>query len=315
MEPPNPLSQAVAGSAVPHARRKDSPSRPAAPMSAAKVAVVAAADRLFDEEVGFLRDLVRCPSTRGRTNDVQRRIAATLREMGLDVAELGIDREPIAGLPGFSPADWPYEGLIQVVGRLPAAAPGGRSLILNGHVDVVSAEPVDQWRRDPWGGEIAEGRMYGRGTCDMKGGVAAMIFAVRAVQRAGVGLCGDVLVETVLDEECGGNGTLSLLAQGYRADAAIIPEPSMLGFSTAQVGVLWCRVRVRGRASHAGTAAAAVNAIEKAYVVYRALKDLEQEVNRPEVRHPLYAGLEHPLNYNIGVIQGGDWPSSVPGEC
>jgi acetylornithine deacetylase len=122
-------------------------------------------------------------------------------------------------------------------------------------------------------------------------------------------------VETELDEECGGNGTLALLAQGYGADAAVIPEPSGLGLTRAHLGVLWSRIRVRGLAAHAGSASRAVNAVEKAYVVLQAIKALEVEANRAERRHPLYAAVEHPLNYNVGVLQGGDWPSSVPEAC
>jgi acetylornithine deacetylase len=284
-------------------------------VTAAKAAAYAVVERLFGEEVEFLRALVRQPSTRGQTNGVQRVVAEKLGAMGLRVDEVPVERERIAGLPGFSPAEWPYDGLFQVVGTMPAAGTGGRSLVLNGHVDVVSAEPVSHWTRDPWAGEVSEGRMYGRGTGDMKGGVAAMIYALEAVQAAEIGLRGDVLVETVLDEECGGNGTLALLAQGYRADAAVIPEPSGLSLTRAHLGVLWCRIRVRGHAAHAGSASRAVNAIEKAYVVLQAIKALEAEANRPESRHPLYAAVEHPLNYSVGVIQGGDWPSSVPEAC
>jgi acetylornithine deacetylase len=305
--PPNPLIQGPPGGAAPY---------PAAPATAAKEAVLAAVERHFDESVDFLRDLVRCPSTRGNTNGAQRLVAGALRRMGLDVQEVGIDRRRIAALPGFSPAEWSYDGLIQVVGRLPGAAPaGGRSLVLNGHLDVVSPEPVAHWRHDPWGGEVADGRLYGRGACDMKSGVAAMLFALRSVRAAGVALQGDVLVQTVIDEECGGNGTLALLDQGYRGDAVVVPEPSGLGLSSATLGVVWGRIRVRGHAAHAGSASTAVNAIEKAYVVVRALRGLEAEVNRPEVRHPLYAAISHPLNFNLGTIQGGDWPSSVPEAC
>ena len=242
----NPLTQGGTQTIVPMAA---APSDPRA--VAAKAAAFASIDEALGHEVDFLRALVGHSSTRGQTNGVQHLVAGTLREMGLRVDEVTVERERIARLPGFSPADWPYDGLFQVVGTLPAAGSGGtagtggRSLLLNGHVDVVSAEPVAHWTHNPWAGEVAGGRMYGRGTGDMKAGIAAMIYALQAVQVAGIGLRGDVLVETVFDEECGGNGTLALLAQGYRADAAVA----------------------------------------------------------------------HPLNYNVGVIQGGDWPSSVPEAC
>jgi acetylornithine deacetylase len=306
----NPLTAGATGAIAPDAVRPSDPR-----VAAAKEAAQAAGDRLFGEEVEFLRALVRLPSTRGQTNGAQRLVAETLRGMELQVDEAPMELESIERLPGFSPVEWSYDGLFQVVGSLPAAAVGGRSLVLNGHVDVVSAEPVEHWTHGPWSGEVAGGRMYGRGTGDMKGGVAAMIYALKAVRAAGVGLRADVLVQTVLDEECGGNGTLALLARGYRADAAVIPEPSSLGVTRAHLGVLWCRIRVRGRAAHAGSASRAVNAVEKAYVVLQAVKTLEAEANHAAARHPLYADVEHPLNYNVGVIQGGDWPSSVPEAC
>jgi acetylornithine deacetylase len=306
----NPLTAGAIGAIAPD---DAGPGDPRA--AAAKEAAQAAVDRLFGEEVAFLRALVQHASIRGHTNGAQRLVAETLRGTDLRVDEVPMEREPIEGLPGFSPVEWPYDGLFQVVGTLPAAAAGGRSLVLNGHVDVVSAEPVEHWTHGPWAGEVAGGRMYGRGTGDMKGGVAAMIYALKALRAAGIGLRGDVLVQTVLDEECGGNGTLALLARGYRADAAVIPEPSSLGVTRAHLGVLWCRIRVRGQAAHAGSASRAVNAVEKAYVVLQAVKALEAEANRAAARHPLYAEVEHPLNYNVGVVQGGDWPSSVPEAC
>ena len=292
-----------------------------APASAAKAAVLAEVDRAFESQVELLAALVRCPSVRGATNGVQAVVAGALRRTGLDVQEVGIDGEAIAALPGYSPAEWDYDGLIQVVGTLPGAAPGGaaagggRSLVLNGHVDVVPAETAAYWRHDPWGAEIEDGRLYGRGACDMKAGVAAVLGAVGAIRRAGIVLRGDVRVQSVLDEECGGNGTLALLAQGFRGDAAVIPEPTGLALPAACVGVLWGRIRVRGRAAHAGSASSAVNAIEKSYAVVRALREMEAAANLPERRHARYAGVEHPLNVNIGTIRGGDWPSSVPESC
>jgi acetylornithine deacetylase len=285
-----------------------------APETPAKTAVLAAADRLFDEEVDFLRQLVRCPSTRGNTNGVLDIVAGALRRMGLRIDEVPIDRERIAGHPGFSPAEWSYDGLFQVVGTLSGEG-GGRSLVLNGHADVVPPGPVSHWRHDPWGGEVADGRLYGRGACDMKSGLAALLYAVKAVRATGVALRGDVRVQAVVDEECGGNGTLALLERGFGGDAALVAEPSGLGFSVATVGVLWVRIRVRGRAGHAGSASSAVNAIEKASVVVRALRVLEAEANDPATRHPLFGAVAHPINFNIGTLEGGDWPSSVPEAC
>jgi acetylornithine deacetylase len=157
--------------------------------------------------------------------------------------------------------------------------------------------------------------MWGRGAADMKAGAAAMIYAVRALREAGAGLRGELSLVTVIEEECTGNGALSALARGYTADAAVIPEPFGLRALEAQVGVLWARVTVRGQGAHAERATEVVNAVVKAARVIEAIGELEAAANRPELRHPQFGGIEHPLNYNVGVVRGGDWASSVPEEC
>ncbi len=272
-------------------------------------------DNLWLDEVNFLRELVRRPSTRGQTSVVQHFISGGLREMGLDVTDVGIDIGQIAQLPGFAPPEWSYEGLFNVIGTMAGSGIGGRSLLMNGHVDVVSIEPAGHWSYDPWGGDIVDGRMYGRGAADMKSGLAAMIYAVKALQVAGVALRGDVLVETVIDEECTGNGTLSCLAQGYHADGAVVPEPTDLTLVTASPGVLWCRLQVRGRGAHAQSASTAMNAAEKAMLLITALRELEAEWNQPQRHHSAFTSVEHPLNFNVGTFHAGDWPSTVPELC
>jgi acetylornithine deacetylase len=274
----------------------------------------AAVDARWEDELEFLRQLVRRPSLRGQTNLVQRHIAERLRADGLEVHEIGIDLGRVHGLRGFSPVDWSYAGLIEVVG-VRRGRGGGRSLVLNGHVDVVSPEPVGHWSHDPWGAEICEGRMYGRGAGDMKAGVAAMVAALEAVEASGMELAGDVVLQTVIDEECSGNGTLAVLAEGWRGDAAVVPEPMGMTLVSAHPGVLWCRIEVRGRGAHAQSASAAINPIDKAYLLVGALRQLEAEWNRPGRRHPALAGLDHPINFNLGTLHSGDWPSTSPELC
>ncbi|TAM77737.1 ArgE/DapE family deacylase [bacterium] len=283
-------------------------------MDGVKASVLRKVDELFDEETHFLREMVRRPSLRGETNLVQQYIAKSLRGHGLSVVEEGLDLGKMSTMRGYAPVDWSYEGLVNVIGTARAAAPGGRSLILNGHVDVVPIDPIEHWSVDPWGGDVVGNRLYGRGSCDMKGGIAAAVYALRAVQSCGLGLKGEVAIETVIDEECSGNGTLSAFANGHTADAAIIPEPFPY-MVTASTGVIWCRIRIRGRGAHAQSASSAVNPIEKAYVVIKALRELETELNRPEHRHSSFAGVEHPCNVNIGMLHSGTWPSSVPETC
>ena len=164
--------------------------------------------------------------------------------------------------------------------------------------------PEHRWTHDPWGAEIVDGRMYGRGAADMKAGVVAMLGAVRALRDAG--LRGDLCVETVIEEECTGNGAAACRARGPRTDAALIPEPFGHAALEAQVGVLWGRITLTGRAAHAERADQAVNAAMLAIPVLEAIRALEAEVNAESTLR---------LNYNVGVVRAGDWPSSVPEEC
>jgi len=276
--------------------------------------VMQAVDELWDAEVQFLQGLVRRPSTLHHEAEIQNWIAREMAEMGLEVDRWEIDPGALKSLPGYSPVEWSYHGRPNLVGTLRGSG-GGKSLLLNGHVDVVSAEPVHFWSHDPWGGEIVDGRMYGGGSADMKSGIAAMIFAVKALQRAGVRLKGDVFLNTVIEEECTGAGALSTIARGYRADAVVIPEPFGQTALISQVGVLWARVTVRGAGAHARSASAATNAILKAMPLLQAVKELEAEVNRPEVKPAVWQDIPHPINYNIGQFHAGDWTSTVPAEA
>jgi acetylornithine deacetylase len=191
-------------------------------------------------------------------------------------------------------------------------ADGGRSLILNGHVDVVSAEPVAAWETDPFAPTRRGDRLYGRGAWDMKSGLAMHLMLARLLHETGVDLAGDLIVQSVVEEECTGNGALAA-ADRDRADAALIAESTNGRFIRAHVGVAWFSVTVTGRSWHAAHASQGVNAIEKSVPVIGALRRLDDALNA--AAHPLYAGADHPINLNIGAMHAGDWPSTVPGEA
>ena len=157
--------------------------------------------------------------------------------------------------------------------------------------------------------------MYGRGAGDMKSGTAAMIFAMAALRRAGVMPAATVHMESVIEEECTGNGALSCMARGYDGDVVLIPEPSDGHLMSAQVGVIWMQVTVRGMPVHVSVAGTGQNAIEACPPLWAALHRLEEEWNRPEGKHEAFAGVEHPINVVVSKIEGGDWTSSVPSWC
>jgi acetylornithine deacetylase len=273
-------------------------------------------DALWEEEISFLQKLGRYPSTLGNEAAIQHDIADYLKEnLGLQTETFIPDGKRISKLPGYSKAEWSYENRPVVIGTWKSnTEKTGKSLILQGHVDVVSPEPVSLWNYDPWGAVIKGNKMYGRGIQDMKSGIAAMIFALKAVKESDVTLGADVLVQTVIEEECTGNGALAALDKGYKADGALIPEPFGLNGLTSQVGVIWMRVTVKGAGAHVERASQAVNAIEKAYHLIAALGEYQKLINK-KPKHKDFSHIEHPLNVNIGTIRSGDWPSNVPSLC
>jgi len=284
-------------------------------MSNAGVArrILKAVDEGFDDQIAFTAELTRLPSLRGQEASAQDFMARGFRERGLAVDRWLVRVDDIKDLPGFSPVMVSYENAWNVVGAYRAERPSGRSLILNGHIDVVPTGPADMWSTPPFEPRIDGNWMYGRGAGDMKAGLVAGLYALDAVRRAGLRPTADVFVQSVVEEECTGNGALACLQRGYRADAAIIPEPNSNKLMSAQVGVMWFQVHVRGRPVHVARAGTGANAIEACYPIIRALHELEESWNRD--KHPEFAEVGHPINFVVSKIQGGDWTSSVPAWC
>ncbi len=278
-------------------------------------AIDAAVDELREARTEATREMVGFKSVLGAEAGVQRWMADAFEDAGLAVDAWNLRYDDLKDLPGFSPVDWDEGERPIVVGVHRVARPAGRSLILNGHVDVVPAGPEELWSSPPYAPEIRGGRMYGRGAGDMKSGLAAALFAYRAVRLAGFEPAAELIVQSVIEEECSGNGALATVQRGYRADAAIIPEPFDHTLLTEQLGVLWARVTVHGRPTHVLEATAGADAIRIAWELIEELRWLEEEMNRPEARHPAYRDAEHPINLNVGRIEGGEWTSSVPASC
>ena len=276
--------------------------------------IIAEAEKLEPDIVDFAGRLVAEPSTLGNEASVLRVFKEELRRLGFKTEKVPIDPQTLQNHPGFAPVPWGYENRYSVVGSRPADREGGHSLVLNGHLDVVDPGCPDFWENDPFKPVIKDGWLYGRGAGDMKSGIAAMVYAVRAVELAGFGLQAPVTVQGVIEEECSGNGALACLHAGHGAEAALIPEPFGPTILTHQVGVLWFKVTVRGASRHVLSAISGVNAIETCFPIIAALRSLETELNdgpRPDA----YSHIEHPLNLNIGIFKGGNWPSSVPDEA
>jgi acetylornithine deacetylase len=189
---------------------------------------------------------------------------------------------------------------------------GERSLILNGHVDVVPVGDRQAWKASPWSAHIQAGRLYGRGACDMKAGLAVAISAAAALKKSGVPLRGRLIVQSVVGEEDGGIGTFAMAQRGYRADAAYVLEPTRLRIIPAQAGALSFRLRIHGQSAHASVRYEGISAIEKFEFVEIRLRQLERSLNQEP--HPLFR--HYPIAYplSIGRLKAGSWSSTVPDE-
>ncbi len=272
--------------------------------------IEAAVDARRAELIELIRELVRVPSLTGEEGAVQAVVAAKMRALGLETDVWEPEAAALAPYAEHVGEFTSLAGRPNVVGTLRGTG-GGRSLILNAHVDTVETGEASRWSHPPFGGDVVDGRLYGRGACDMKAGLATHLMALAALADVGLRPRGDVIVESVISEEDGGAGTLAAILRGYRADGAIITEPTNLAVIPAQGGSLVFRLHVPGRSAHACVRDEGVSAIEKFAVLHRALVKFEAERNAT-IDHPLYAHIANKIPINIGVIRGGSWPSSVP---
>jgi acetylornithine deacetylase len=210
-----------------------------------------------------------------------------------------------------------YKNRPNVVGRLKGSG-GGRSLILNGHVDTITIEPKEKWTVDPFGAEIKDKKMYGRGTTDDKGGVAAAIAAVECLMAAGVRLRGDVIIESVVNEEHSGNGALACVARGIIADAVIVVEPTEFEVLVSGGGSLYWQVNVKGAPTHTGGRwvggkKVGVSAVEKIPEVIKSLIELEDEFNKAAPHS--HDRAPSPFSLTMGKISGGTYETLTAKEC
>jgi acetylornithine deacetylase len=267
------------------------------------------------ELTSLLATLVRFPSLLGEEASAQDYLEGLFQGMGLKTLRFAVNDEELAHLPGFSPpvGRWPRHD--NVVGTHRPREAKGRSLILNGHIDVVPVGAAELWSTPPFEPVIRDGRMYGRGAGDMKAGIAAYITAFRVLRALGLQPAAPVFMQSVVEEECTGNGALACLHRGFRADAAVIPEPFGHTIMDAQVGVMWLTVEVIGRPAHVLDPTRGINAIEAALALFDGLKALVADWNEPRNRHPAFAHVDQPIKLNLGRIQGGEWASSVPTRC
>jgi acetylornithine deacetylase len=264
-----------------------------------------------EKAIELLRKMISIPSVTGNEAAIQKFLAGYLEDLGLEVDMWETDWEALKKHPGYRPVQRGYECRPNLVATLKGVG-GGRSLLLNGHTDVI---PVGEgWRDDPWSATVRDGRIYGRGSADMKSGVASHIVAVELIKAAGLKLKGDVLINVVVDEEVSGHGTLDTVIRGYRADAGISGETSDLAVQPACIGRIWFEIAIAGKAAGIQKRYEGISGIDLGNKIVKAVQDLEAE-RVATVSHPLYPNALDSLPCMIGAFSAGNYPSSFPDSC
>lgn len=283
-------------------------------MTDRRQAVLDTIDRNRDKAVEFLRKMVSIPSVTGDEAAIQAFVSDYMATIGLDVDMWETDWEELKKHPGYRPVDRGYEGRPNIVGTRKGTGGGGRSLLLNGHTDVIPVGNGEGWSDNPWSAAIKDGRIYGRGSCDMKSGVASHILAVEFLKEAGIDLKGDVYINVVIDEEVSGHGTLDTVIRGYKADAGISGETSDLAVQPACIGRIWFQIDVQGKPAGIQQRYLGISAIDLGNKIVRAVQELEDH-RVATVRHPLYPNALDSLPCIIGSFQAGNYPSAFPASA
>ncbi len=279
-------------------------------------------DSLEDDLVELAGALVASQSVTGNERPAQEVVIDRLKLLDIKPDVWEPDADVLRGHKGFfetsSFVEYGYEGRPNVAAHIEGG--NGRTLTVGGHIDVVDVTPAE-WERDPWKLTKEGDTVYGRGVADMKGGIAAVLIALEAIQEVGVDLGGDLIFQSTIEEEDGGvGGTLSTLERGYVPDAAIIAEPfAVPNVCVASAGVMYFKIHVPGKSVHAAWGHEGVNAIGKAAKIYQSLEKLDNDRKSSIDYPPAYR--QNPelegnvTNLNIGTIESGDWPSTVPSEA
>jgi len=260
----------------------------------------------FDAMYDFIDEIIATPSFGGEESKAQLIMATKLEELGLTVDQWEIDFTELRKHPDFSMSYEREKGL-GVVGT--TGPDNGKSLILCGHIDTVAPGDIENWNTIPLKATLKNGKLYGRGTTDMKAALVGALYALKAVKDT-VKLKGKVIFESVIGEEDGGCGALATCLRGYKADAGIVMEPSETKVAPEIAGAMSFKIIVPGKPVHACVKDEGISAIEKFIVVYNGLMELEKERNK-RFTDPLYNRYESPYAISIGTVHGGEWPGTV----
>jgi acetylornithine deacetylase len=267
-------------------------------------------DNRREQLIADLQSLVRIPSVTGDEGAVQDQVQALFETRNLQIDRWETSRDDILPYMEHVGDQSSYEGRPNVVGTRSGAG-GGRSIMLNGHIDVVDPGDASFWKHDPWSGAVDGDLLYGRGSCDMKGGLVTFLLALDALDAAGITLAGDVKIAATVGEEDGGFGSLGTILRGHRTDGVIISEPTDLALVAAQAGSLVARITVTGKSAHGAMRNQGVSAVEKFMLIMQDLQRWEAERNA-SLGHPLFAHAANKIPISFGMVRAGEWHSTVP---
>jgi acetylornithine deacetylase len=258
----------------------------------------------------FAQELIRAKSVTGEEEEAQGLVRDKLRSLGASIDYWKPSREDFKGYETFVSEERNVGSRPNVVGRFRGSY-SKKVLAFNGHIDVVPEGDPSSWRYPPFEAKLVGGRLFGRGACDMKAGLAAAIFAVESLLDSGVTLRNDILVESVIGEESGGMGTLATILRGYAPDSTIIAEPTNLQLNIVQAGCLMFRLEVRGKAAHGASRYMGVSSVEKFQPILEALQKLERR--RMKLRKMrVFEDVPNPVTLSVGTLHAGNWDSTVP---
>lgn len=260
----------------------------------------------------LLQSLIAFPSTPGQEHDAMVHMEEVLSGLGGTVervafpANFSKDPEYSSPIPSIS-----YDGRFNLRFARQGSAPG-RTLLFNAHMDVV---PPSEGMENPWGGEVQDGTIFGRGACDDKGPLVAVALALKVLDELGADLPGSIVFHCVNEEENGGNGTLAMIRHGEEADGCIVMEPSAGKLFTSVRGAVWFRVRFFGKAGHSGQAGQTRSALALARKAMDALDGYHAELLASSRNIPLFDQIANPMPLNFGHLAAGNWPAAAPNEA
>ncbi len=264
--------------------------------------------KLQDNATALLKALIECNTTDYHEHNGQKKLIPILKDMGADVTLLYPDCQSLSAYPQFN-SGHSYEDRPCVVAKFRGYG-AGRSILLNAHMDTVFPASPKEWLTDPFHAIEKNGRIYGLGACDTKGGMVAMLMAIQLLKNIGVQLKGDIIFTSVVDEEAGGgNGSLACIDAGCHADAVLVAEPTGMNPASVQIGSYAMYLTIEGKSAHGNRKKDGISAFEKAMPIINRLSQLEQKWSKRNFN------LLQPPVISVLSIEAGDGSITLPGQC